>query len=345
MLIVGKRIIPALLHWAAHTGSRELFRLAVLATALGVAFGAAQVFEVSFALGAFFAGMILGETTLSKRATEETLPLRDAFAVLFFVSVGMLFDPSVVVDNPGPLVATVLIIVVGKSLAAYALVRAFGHSNSTGVTIAASLAQIGEFSFILAGLGQSLTILPDEARDLILAGAIISIMFNPLVFQLVKKRTADAAQTAPEAGVSVPVPAAKEVVLIGFGRVGQRVARAMLESGESLTVIEEDPTKTVQAEHLGIRLVNGTATEPPVLTEAGIEQADRLIIAIPEGFEAGAIVEHARALNPSVTIIARAHSDEEVAYLERHGADRIVMAEDVTAERIADIAGKLARQP
>src|SRR5690606_18420517 len=173
MLIVARRVIPAALHWVAHTGSRELFRLAVLSIALGVAFGAALVFDVSFALGAFFAGMILGETQLGRRAAEETLPLRDAFAVLFFVSVGMLFDPSVIVEQPWPLLATVLIIVLGKSAAAYAIVRAFGHANRTALTIAASLAQIGEFSFILAGLGATLGVLPPEGRDLILAGAIL----------------------------------------------------------------------------------------------------------------------------------------------------------------------------
>src|SRR3546814_573424 len=166
MLIVARRILPALLHWTAHTGSRELVRLAVLAIALGVAFGAAVVFDVSFALGAFFAGMILGETQLSRRAAEETLPLRDAFAVLFFVSVGMLFDPKVIVEHPLPVIATVAIIVIGKSLAAYALVRAFGHKSQTALTISVSLAQIGEFSFILAGLGVGLQVLPETGRDL-----------------------------------------------------------------------------------------------------------------------------------------------------------------------------------
>src|SRR5690606_111564 len=172
MLVFGKRIIPFVLHWAAHTGSRELFRLSVLAIALGVAFGAAYLFDVSFALGAFFAGMILGESHLSRRAAEETLPLRDAFAVLFFVSVGMLFDPSVVVEQPIPVAITVAIIVFGKSVAAFAIVRAFGHRSQTGLAVAASLAQIGEFSFILAGLGTGLGVLPPEGRDLILAGAI-----------------------------------------------------------------------------------------------------------------------------------------------------------------------------
>src|SRR5690606_31418151 len=182
MVVVGRRFIPWLLHYIAHTGSRELFRLGVLVIALGFAFGAAKLFGVSFALGAFFAGMILSESELSQRAAEDTLPLRDAFAVLFFVSVGMLFDPSIIVRDFWPVLATVAIIVVGKSLAALAIVRAFGHPMSTALTISASLAQIGEFSFILAGLGVALGVLNSDARDLILAGALISILVNPLIF-------------------------------------------------------------------------------------------------------------------------------------------------------------------
>jgi CPA2 family monovalent cation:H+ antiporter-2 len=182
MLVIGKRVIPWILHAVVHTGSRELFRLCVLAIALGVAFGASVLFDVSFALGAFFAGMILSESELSQRAAQETLPLRDAFAVLFFVSVGMLVDPMIVIRDPLPLIATVLIIVVGKSAAAFAIVRLFGYPTSHALTISASLAQIGEFSFILAGLGVTLALLPDRARDLILAGAIISILLNPVLF-------------------------------------------------------------------------------------------------------------------------------------------------------------------
>ena len=182
MLVIGRRVVPWLLHYVAHTGSRELFRLAVLAISLGVAFGSAMLFDVSFALGAFFAGMILAESELSHRAAQETLPLRDAFAVLFFVSVGMLVDPTIVMRDPLPLLATVFIIVVGKSAAAFLIVRAFGHPASTAWTISASLAQIGEFSFILAGLGVSLALLPERGRDLVLAGAIVSIFLNPLIF-------------------------------------------------------------------------------------------------------------------------------------------------------------------
>ena len=199
MLIVGRRVIPWVLHWVAHTGSRELFRLAVLAVALGVAFIAASLFGVSFALGAFFAGMILNESPLSQRAAEESLPLRDAFAVLFFVSVGMLFDPGILLRAPGPLLATLAIILIGKSLAAWLIVRAFGRSNAVALTISASLAQIGEFSFILAGLGVSLAILPEQGRDLILAGAILSILLNPVLFAIVDRFAAEASPCQTQA--------------------------------------------------------------------------------------------------------------------------------------------------
>lgn len=191
MLVVGRRVIPWALHGTAHTGSRELFRLAVLAIALGVALGSSVLFGVSLALGAFFAGMILSESELSHRAAQETLPLRDAFAVLFFVSVGMLFDPTIIVTQPLLVLATVFIIVIGKSLAAFWIVVLFKRPISTALTISASLAQIGEFSFILASMGVALAILPSEGKDLILAGALISIVLNPVVFfvlDLVKPR-------------------------------------------------------------------------------------------------------------------------------------------------------------
>lgn len=338
MLIIGRRAIPAALHWVAHTGSRELFRLAVLAIALGVAYGAAVVFDVSFALGAFFAGMILGETQLSRRAAEETLPLRDAFAVLFFVSVGMLFDPSVLIEQPWPVLATFLIIVVGKSIAAYAIVRAFGHSNTTALTISASLAQIGEFSFILAGLGTGLGILPVEGRDLILAGAILSIFANPFVFTAIAGRVG-AARMAANAEAEV-VERKRELerrehdILIGFGRVGRLLAQRASELGRALVIVEEQADLAREASEGGFTVVRGSGNDPQVLREAGIEQASKLIIAIPEGFEGGAIAERARTMNTQLTVFARAHSDEEVEHLNKVGVDHVVMGEREIANRL-----------
>lgn len=339
MFLIARRVLPWVLHWVAHSGSRELFRLAVLAIALGVAFGAAVIFDVSFALGAFFAGMILGETQLSRRAAEETLPLRDAFAVLFFVSVGMLFDPKVLVEQPGPVLATVAIIVFGKSIAAYALVRAFGHPNQTALTVSVSLAQIGEFSFILAGLGVGLEVLPETGRDLILAGALLSILFNPIFFTLMVKRirTAeplldDRAQAAADAVCNAGV------VLIGYGRVGSHIGSLICGRGEGLTVIEDQKDMAAAARAAGATVIVGDATKESILRQAGIEDAATLLIAIPEGVEAGAVVRKARAINPKLVIVARAHSDEEVADLVRRGADHVVMAERETAARMAERA-------
>ncbi|WP_324740054.1 YbaL family putative K(+) efflux transporter [Tsuneonella sp. CC-YZS046] len=345
MLVVGKRLIPSLLHWTAHTGSRELFRLAVLSIALGVAFGAAVVFDVSFALGAFFAGMILGETQLSRRAAEETLPLRDAFAVLFFVSVGMLFDPGVLLKQPLPLLGTVAIILVGKSVAAYGIVRFFGYPRQTALTVSVSLAQIGEFSFILAGLGVGLGVLTDDARDLVLAGAILSILVNPLLFALIVKggrASSNAEPTSPRQKETAPEPPPPlppaRMVLVGFGRVGQLIARQALERGDTLTVIEDQGDMAELAKKAGFTVIVDDAAAHGVLEKARIDAATTLLIAIPEGLEAGVITVRARQINPSLRIIARAHSDEEVEHLARHGADHVVMGEREIALRMAALA-------
>jgi monovalent cation:H+ antiporter-2, CPA2 family len=342
MLIVGRRVIPWVLHWVAHTGSRELFRLAVLAIALGVAFMAASLFGVSFALGAFFAGMILSESPLSQRATEETLPLRDAFAVLFFVSVGMLFDPSILLRAPGPLLATLAIILIGKSLAAWLIVRAFGRSNAVALTISASLAQIGEFSFILAGLGVSLAILPEQGRDLILAGAILSILLNPILFAAVDRFAAEAVaklKPADAAAPSVPEPEAApardfaptaldgHMVVVGYGRVGSLLGAGLIAQGEKLLVIEDQPDAITAAERDGAELLVGNAADPEVLGAAALARAKRLFIAIPGSFEAGQVCEQARRENPSLPIVARAHSDAEVEHLTKCGATLTIMGE------------------
>jgi CPA2 family monovalent cation:H+ antiporter-2 len=338
MLVVGRRVIPWLLHYIAHTGSRELFRLAVLAIALGVAYGAAILFGVSFALGAFFAGMILAESELSHRAAEESLPLRDAFAVLFFVSVGMLFDPGILLRDPLPVLATFLIIVVGKSVAALALVLAFRHKLSTALTIAASLAQIGEFSFILAALGLDLGMLPPQARDLIVTGAILSILANPVFFVLLDRMKAwlekregkevladDAANVAQEE--LVHTSQSGHAVLVGFGRVGSLVAEGLRRENRSLLVIEERRKLADQARAAGFETLLGNAAGPEMIQACNLAQARWLFVAIPNAFEAGQIVQQARKANADIRIVARAHADGEVDYLSNLGADLIVMGE------------------
>ena len=347
MLIVGRRVIPWILHYVAHTGSRELFRLSVLAIALGVAFGAAMLFDVSFALGAFFAGMMLSESELSQRAASETLPLRDAFAVLFFVSVGMLVDPTIVLREPIPLLATVLIIVVGKSLAAFVIVRLFGHPTSTALTIAASLAQIGEFSFILAGLGIESTLLPERGRDLILAGAILSILLNPLFFAaldhwLAKAETKSAADAAGAGETMAREPVRQtrltdHVVLVGHGRVGSFISAA-LPPQTALLVIEDDADRVATLQGEGREAIAGNAADPEVISAANLMAARCLLVAIPDAFEGGQVVAQARELNRALPIIARAQSQVEIEHLHKHGATKVVMGEhEIAKAMIADI--------
>ncbi|MBN9137803.1 MULTISPECIES: YbaL family putative K(+) efflux transporter [Phyllobacterium] len=349
MLIVGRRVIPWTLHAIAHTGSRELFRLAVLAIALGVAFGASKLFGVSLALGAFFAGMIMSESELSHRAAEESLPLRDAFAVLFFVSVGMLFDPMTIINDPLPLLATLAIIVVGKSLAAFFIVLAFGYPTGTALIISASLAQIGEFSFILAELGVGLGMLPQEGRDLILGGAILSILLNPVVFAGVgylkpwlEKRSASATEASPETTVVEepdveelqPTTLTNHAVLIGYGRVGSLVGDALKEVGKPFLVIEDADKTVAKLRDDDVETIVGNAANGDVLAAANLAEARQLIIAIPNAFEAGQIVVKARAANPAISILARAHSDAEVQHLQDLGADAVIMGEREIARGI-----------
>jgi len=355
MWFVGRRVIPWLLHYVAHTGSRELFRLSVLAIALGVAYGAATLFGVSFALGAFFAGMILSESTLSQRAAQETLPLRDAFAVLFFVSVGMLFNPSVIASHPLALLATLLIVTVAKSAVAYGMVRLFRYPQSTALMIAASRAQIGEFSFILAGLGVALGLMPPLGRDLVLAAAVISIILTPFLFAAAdwirahheppKKDEAAATPATepapPEMPTREPVHVTRltrHAVLVGYGRVGSVVGAALIEIKMPLLVIESDEDIVEGLRRRGIEAIHGNAADPELAPAANYSAARCLLVAVPDGFEGGQIVEQARAINPHLAIIARSHSEEETKHLVRHGASKVIMGEQLIAHAMIEDA-------
>ncbi|RVO60386.1 YbaL family putative K(+) efflux transporter [Sinorhizobium meliloti] len=344
MAIVGRRVIPAILHYVAHTGSRELFRLAVLAIALGVAFGAAELFGVSFALGAFFAGMILAESQLSQRAAQETLPLRDAFAVLFFVSVGMLFNPMILVEQPLLVAATFLIIVIGNAAAASAIAVMFGYSLPIAVTLGLSLAQIGEFSFILAGLGVELNLLPETGRDLVLAGAILSILINPLLFAdrlMPRLENRAPVRTEEEGRIDITpklttTSLTDHAILVGYGRVGRLVAETLQNAGQPYLIVEERQVVADQLRAGGVDVISGNAAQPGLLEAANVNSAKWLISAIPNPFESGNFIEHARATNPKLEIIARAHSDAEVEYLKRLGANLIIMGEKEIARSISE---------
>jgi CPA2 family monovalent cation:H+ antiporter-2 len=341
MLLVGRRVVPWLLGRVVRTGSRELFTLAVLSIALGIAVGAASLFGVSFALGAFFAGVIVSESEFSHEAATNALPLRDAFAVLFFVSVGMLFDPAIVLRQPWQLVGVLLIVLVGKSVASMLIVLLFRYSVRTALTISASLAQIGEFSFILAALAVSLGLMDASAQGLIVAVALLSITLNPFVFgslepveAWIRKRPRLAAALERPAGEVAQLPAAIDesrmrdhVVLIGFGRVGAPIAEELSVHGVPHVVVDQSRER---AEHLrarGLPVIYGDATRAEVLSLARVEDARLVVVAAPDAFQTRAILALARRLNPDVTIIARTHGDEEREFLEAHGAQAALVGE------------------
>jgi len=341
MLVVGRRLFPWLLWQIARTGSRELFTLCVIAAAVGIAYGSAELFGVSFALGAFFAGMVMRESPLSYRAAEESLPLRDAFSVLFFVSVGMLFDPHVLISEPIHVIVVVAIIVFGKSLAAFFLVLLFRYPLNTALTVSASLAQIGEFSFILANLGVSLGLLPTEGQSLILAGAIISIALNPLVFHAIEpaqdwiRSRSKLAQTLerpddPLAVLPMTVDLNRltgQVVLVGYGRVGRRIGETLTENGISFVVAEENREIVEELRKNGIPAVSGDASDPTVLVQAHIHRARMLVIATPDTVAVRRMIEIARTVNPRIETVVRTHSEEEAVLLEKENAGKVFLGE------------------
>jgi CPA2 family monovalent cation:H+ antiporter-2 len=341
MLVVGRRVFPWLLWQVARTGSRELFTLCVIAAAVGIAYGSAELFGVSFALGAFFAGMVMRESHLSHRAAEESLPLRDAFSVLFFVSVGMLFDPEILIRQPLQVSVVVAIIVFGKSLAAFFLVLAFRYPLNTALTVSASLAQIGEFSFILAGLAVSLNLLPVEGQSLILAGALISIALNPLVFHAIepvqawirsRSKLARTVERPDDPLAELPMTVDQNlltghVVLVAYGRVGRRIGEALTERGIPIVVAEQNREIVERLRERGIPAVSGDASDPAVLIQAHIARAQMLVIATPDTFRARKMIEIARMLKPDVETVVRTHSDEEAALLRKEKAGKVFIGE------------------
>jgi len=353
MMVVGRRVVPWILAKSAATGSRELFTLAVLALALGIAFGAVEFFDVSFALGAFFAGMVLNESELSHRAAHDTLPLRDAFAVLFFVSVGMLFDPMILVEQPLAVLGALVIVVLGKSVAAWLLVTLLGHSRRTALTISVSLAQIGEFAFILAGLGISLNLLSSEGRNLVLAAAILSIMLNPILFSLLERflarsesRQAQAQEEAVEEEKQIPVDICHHAVIVGYGRVGSLLGQKLLEADVPFVVVENSRARVEALREQGIRAVLGNAVRAETMELARLDCARWLLLTIPNGFESGEIVTTAREKFNDIEIIARAHYDDEVEYIMARGATRVVMGErEIASSMLHMLEAEIAERP
>ena len=347
MLLVGRRLFPWVLWQVARTGSRELFTLCVVAAAVGIAFGSAALFGVSFALGAFFAGMVMRESEFAHRAAHESLPLRDAFAVLFFVSVGMLFNPAVLWERPLQVLAVVAIIMVGKTLAAAALVLAFRYPLNTALTVSASLAQIGEFSFILVALGASLGLLPPEGASLVLAGALISMALNPLLFHAIaplqdwlRARSAWARRLEQRDDPLAELPMstdsrylARQVVLVGYGRVGRRVAGALAAHDIPFVVAEQNRELVESLRAEGIAAVFGDAVEPAVLIQAHIARAAMLVIATPDSLNVRQIIATAVTLNPAIETVVRSHSEDEARRLVQECDGTVVfLAEDALAQ-------------
>ena len=341
MLVVGTRAVPWLLSRVARTGSRELFTLAVLAVALGIAVGASALFGVSFALGAFFAGVVIAESDLSHQAAADALPLQDAFAVLFFVSVGMLLDPTVLVREPSRVITVVAIIVVAKAIITFGLALLLRRRIRSALLVSASLAQIGEFSFILAGLGISLNLFPEQGRDLILAGALVSITVNPLLMRAVngldqwfqhRPKLTEALERADVSAHDFPVRETSarledHVVLVGFGRVGRRIGSALGHEGIPYVVVDRDRVAVEALRKRGISAVFGDAARPGILDHVHLDSARLLIVASPDTYQARRVTEIARRTNPGIEIAARTHSETAQAYLESHGVNRTFMGE------------------
>jgi CPA2 family monovalent cation:H+ antiporter-2 len=346
---VGVRLFPWLFAQVAHTGSRELLTLFVIGVALGIAYGSAIAFDVSFALGAFFAGVVINESKLTSRIAAEAVPLENAFAVLFFVSVGMLFDPAVLFDRPLQVLAVILIVVAGKSFAALLIVLAFRYPLRTALTVSASLAQIGEFSFILAAMGVALGLLPQEGQSLILVGALLSITLNPLVFRTIDPMERlglslqplagwleRLARTDPDQTGSPPLGELRDhVVLVGYGRVGREIGGTLEKAHIPFVVIEQNAEFVERLRQQGVPAIRGDASTERVLDHAALPAARMLVAAVPDAFQARRMLQHARKVNPTIDSVVRTHSRAEFKLLQDAGFGLVLMAEQELADRMS----------
>lgn len=351
MLVIGKRVLPKILWLVAKTGSRELFTLAVIACAIGTAFGAAKLFDVSFALGAFFAGMMLRESEFSHRAAEESLPFQDAFSVLFFLSVGMLFEPAILIDAPLKLLIVVAIIMVGKTLAAIGLVLLFKYPLKTAITVGASLAQIGEFSFILAGMGLSMNFIPQEGYSLILAGALISIACNAFIFKLIgpfiqlaiaKSSYAKRLDLREDPLAQLPLSVdpdllSGQVVIVGYGRVGRKIVESLHQKNISYVITDVNREIVKALRQKNMPAVRGDASHPNVLIQAHIARASFLIIATTNPLDIYGMIAVAKQLNPTIQVLIRAKNSEEASLYQKADLGETFIPEDVLADKLAEL--------
>ncbi|WP_374529463.1 cation:proton antiporter [Acinetobacter sp.] len=350
MLIVGKRLVPLIMQFVARLGSRELFTLTVVAAAVSIAFGAYKVFGVSMALGAFFAGMVVKESDFSHRAEEETLPLREIFSILFFVSVGMLFDPSILWEQPEHVLAVVGIIMVGKTIAAMALVLFFRYPINTALTVGASLAQIGEFSFILATLGVSLKLLSLEGQNLILAGALISITLNSFIFSAIEpiqnwiRERSSLARLLERSGdplAMLPDEVSQDylrdqVVIVGHGEVGRRITKTLMAKEIKVVIAEENREIVENLREKGIAAVSGVATEPGVLIQAHIQHARLLVLSPMDIIDIHKIVDIAKTLNPQIQVLICAESKQEAEVIRKENIGEVYLAKEEMAKNMSN---------
>ncbi|WP_426455861.1 cation:proton antiporter [Acinetobacter sp. KB005] len=349
MLIVGKRVVPIIMQFVARLGSRELFTLTVVAAAVSIAYGSYAIFGVSMALGAFFAGMVVKESDFSHRAEEETLPLREIFSILFFVSVGMLFDPHILVERPLHILAVIAIIMVGKTVAAMALVLFFRYPINTALTVGASLAQIGEFSFILATLGVSLGLLSLEAQNLILAGALFSITLNSFIFSAIEpvqrwirershlarllERSGDPLAMLPDEVDQAYLR--DQVVIVGYGGVGRRITENLINENIKVVIAEENREIVEKLRNSNIAAVSGVATEPSVLIQAHIMHARLLVISPMDILDIHRIVAIAKQLNPQIQVLICAESKEEAAIIRDENIGEVFYAKEEMAKNMS----------
>lgn len=349
MLIVGKRVVPIIMQFVARLGSRELFTLTVVAAAVSIAYGSYAIFGVSMALGAFFAGMVVKESDFSHRAEEETLPLREIFSILFFVSVGMLFDPHILIERPLHILAVIAIIMVGKTLAAMALVLFFRYPINTALTVGASLAQIGEFSFILATLGVSLGLLTLEAQNLILAGALFSITLNSFIFSAIEpvqrwirershlarllERSGDPLAMLPDEVDQAYLR--DQVVIVGYGGVGRRITENLINQNIKVVIAEENREIVEKLRQANIAAVSGVATEPSVLIQAHIMHARLLVISPMDILDIHRIVDIAKQLNPQIQVLICAESKEEAAVIRDENIGEVFYAKEEMAKNMS----------
>ncbi|USE82855.1 cation:proton antiporter [Acinetobacter tibetensis] len=350
MLIVGKRLVPMIMQVVARLGSRELFTLTVVAAAVSIAFGAYKVFGVSMALGAFFAGMVVKESDFSHRAEEETLPLREIFSILFFVSVGMLFDPRILWEQPEHVLAVVAIIMIGKTIAAMALVLFFRYPINTALTVGASLAQIGEFSFILATLGLSLKLLSLEGQNLILAGALISITLNSFIFSAIEplqnwiRERSSLARLLERSGdplAMLPDEVSQDylrdqVVIVGHGEVGRRITKTLMAEDIKVVIAEENREIVENLREKGIAAVSGIATEPGVLIQAHIQHARLLVLSPMDIIDIHKIVDIAKTLNPQIQVLICAESKQEAEVIRKENIGDVYFAKEEMAKNMSN---------